>query len=168
LKGVDEPWRHDGNVFRTGPHDFHEDSRERNWNIYNMRVIEKRTLEHIAKVHGLSRERIRQIVFKGERLMALRKWVRGENKKQAEMAIGALPLSTRMRNAMMNELGPDWWKVNILLFCAATSKEEMRRWPNVGNKTLNDLHEMLQKVDRDAANLWASRNRENNNPSEHG
>jgi len=168
LKGVDEPWQHDGDVFRKGPHDFHPDSRERNWNIYNMRVIEKRTLEHIAKVHGLSRERIRQIVFKGERMMALRKWVRGENKKQAEMAVGALPLSTRMRNAMRNELGPDWWKVNILLFCATTSKEEMRRWPTVGNKTLNDLHAMLQKVDRDATNLWASRNRENDHSSEHG
>jgi len=168
LKGIDEPWRHDGNVFRTGPHDFHEDSRERNWNIYNMRVIEKRTLEHIAKVHGLSRERVRQIVWKGGRLMALREWVRGENKKQAEMAIGALPLSTRMRNAIRKELGPDWWKVNILLFCATTSKKEMRLWPNVGNKTLNDLHEMLQKVDQDAANLWASRDRKNDHSSEHG
>jgi hypothetical protein len=98
LKGVDEPWQHEGNVFRTGPHDFHEDSRERNWNIYNMRVIEKRTLEFISlKVHGLSRARgSARSYYKGERLMALSaRWVRGENKKQAEMAIGALPLSLR-------------------------------------------------------------------------
>jgi hypothetical protein len=69
LKGVDELWQHEGNVLRIGPHDFSEESRERNWSIYNMRVVEKRTLSFIAEKYGLSRERIRQIVFKGERVM---------------------------------------------------------------------------------------------------
>jgi hypothetical protein len=105
LKGVDELWQHEGNVLRIGPYDFSEESRERNWSIYNMRIVEKRTLAFIAEKHGLSRERIRQIVFKGERVMRVRRWVRGENKKKAGMSVGALLLSTRAQNVLTNMLG---------------------------------------------------------------
>ena len=108
MKGVDEPWEHEGSPLRIGPYDFTEESRERNWNIYNMRVLEKRTLAHIAELYGLSRERIRQIVYKGDRIMRVRKWVRGENRKKAEMVMGALLLSSRARNVLTNALGEEW------------------------------------------------------------
>ena len=49
MKGVDQPWEHEGNVLRIGPSDFREEYRERNWNIYNMCVLEKRTLSFAAE-----------------------------------------------------------------------------------------------------------------------
>jgi len=57
------------NVFRANRYDFQEQYRERNWGIYRMRVIEKRTLDSIGAKYNLSRERVRQIVFKAENLM---------------------------------------------------------------------------------------------------
>ena len=112
MKGVDELWQHEGNVFRIGPYDFPEDTRERNWSIYNMRVVEKRTLSFIAEKYGLSRERIRQIVFKGERVMRVRRWVRGENKKKTvggynkeSEALRAKTIRKRFRKAVTKRLG---------------------------------------------------------------
>ena len=49
--------------------DFRKIHRERNWNIWRMRVLEKRTLPSIAQRFGLSRERIRQIVLEGDAIL---------------------------------------------------------------------------------------------------
>jgi hypothetical protein len=168
LKGVDELWQHEGNVFRIGPYDFPEDTRERNWSIYNMRVVEKRTLAFIAEKYGISRERVRQIVFKGDRVMRVRKWVRGENKKKAGMAMGALRLSTRARNVLTNELGYEWVETPILLFIGAYKPDELLRAKGAGRKTFLELHEKIRKVDADVADIWTSGHGENYNPAKHG
>tara|TARA_R110002124_G_scaffold195798_2_gene362846 strand:- start:1861 stop:2049 length:189 start_codon:yes stop_codon:yes gene_type:complete len=49
--------------------DFRKRHRERNWNIWRMRVLEKRTLPSIAQRFDLSRERIRQIVLEGHAIL---------------------------------------------------------------------------------------------------
>jgi hypothetical protein len=168
LKGVDELWQHEGNVLRIGPYDFPEGSRERNWNIYNMRVIEKRTLSFIAEKHGLSRERIRQIVYKGERVMLVRRWVRGENKKKAGMSVGALRLSTRAQNVLTNMLGNEWVETSILLFVGAFKPDELLRAPGAGRKTFLEIYNKIKKVDADVADIWTSGHGENYNPAKHG
>ncbi len=156
------------NVFRVHVYDFSPEMRERNWNIYNMRVLENRTLEHIGQKHGLSRERVRQIVERGRRMMKVRKWIRGENRKMAEAAVGSLELNTRLRNALERKLGPEWWKLNILLFCGVTCRAEMLSWPGLGKRSVNELQTLLEKVDSHAAHLWTTRNWQNNNPPKHG
>jgi DNA-directed RNA polymerase sigma subunit (sigma70/sigma32) len=52
--------------------DFRKRHRERNWNIWRMRVLEKRTLPSIAHRFDLSRERVRQIVTEGNAIKAIR------------------------------------------------------------------------------------------------
>jgi hypothetical protein len=168
LKGVDELWQHEGNVFRIGPYDFPEASRQRNWSIYNMRVVEKRTLAFIAEKHGISRERVRQIVLKGDRVMRVRKWVRGENKKKAGMAMGALRLSTRARNILTNELGHEWVETPMLLFIGAYKPDELLRAKGAGRKTFLELCEKITEVDEDAANIWTSGHGKNYNVAKHG
>ncbi len=168
MKGVDELWQHKGNVFRIGPYDFPEASRQRNWSIYNMRVVEKRTLAFIAEKHGISRERVRQIVLKGDRVMRVRKWVRGENKKKAGMAMGALRLSTRARNILTNELGHEWVETPMLLFIGAYKPDELLRAKGAGRKTFLELCEKITEVDEDAANIWTSGHGKNYNVAKHG
>lgn len=168
MKGVDEPWEYEGNLFRIGPHDFPEEFRERNWNIYNMRVIEKRTLAHIAERHGMSRERVRQIVYKGARIMQVRRWVRGENKKKAGMAMGALLLSTRARNVLTNALGDEWVDLQLLLFIGTFKPDELLRWPGAGRKTFVEIYNKIKKVDADVADIWTSGHGENYHAPKHG
>lgn len=168
MKGVDEPWEHEGNPFRIGPHDFPEEFRERNWNIYNMRVIEKRTLAHISERHGISRERVRQIVYKGARIMQVRRWVRGENKKKAGMAMGALLLSTRARNVLTHALGDEWPDLQLLLFIGTFKPDELLRWPGAGRKTFVEIYNKIKKVDADVADIWTSGHGENYNATKHG
>ena len=48
---------------------FRKRHRERNWKIWKMRVLEKRTLRSIAEQFDLSRERVRQIVLEGNAIM---------------------------------------------------------------------------------------------------
>ena len=49
--------------------DFRKRHRERNWRIWRMRDLEKRTLRSIAEQFDLSRERIRQIVLEGDAIL---------------------------------------------------------------------------------------------------
>jgi hypothetical protein len=133
-----------------------------------MRVVEKRTLSHIANQYGVSRERVRQIVFKGERIVALRKWLSLEVNRKDKTILGSLTLSTRLRNALINKIGEGWWLMDIRAFCVMTTKESMARLPNIGKKSLDELHELIEEADPDAANLWATGHGKNDNPAEHG
>tara|TARA_R110000868_G_scaffold178785_4_gene418630 strand:+ start:3094 stop:3678 length:585 start_codon:yes stop_codon:yes gene_type:complete len=168
LKGVDQPWEHEGNVLRIGPSDFREEYRERNWNIYNMCVLEKRTLSFAAEKHGLSRERVRQIVAKAHRIMRVRRWVRGGNKKKAEMTMGDMPLSTRTTTILTSALGEEWTDAPILLFAGAFKPDELLRWPGAGRKSFLEIHNRLKEVDEDVANIWTSGHGEDYNPAKHG
>ena len=157
-----------GNPCGTTQTDFPLENRDRNWEIYNMRVAEKRTLGHIANQYGVTRERVRQIVFKGERILALRKWLDLEAARTDKTILGSLTLSTRLRNALLNEIGNDWWLTDIRAFCAMTTKQDMALLPNIGKKSLDELHELIEEADPDAANLWATGHGKNNHPSQHG
>jgi DNA-directed RNA polymerase sigma subunit (sigma70/sigma32) len=43
---------------------------DRNWEIYRRRVEDKQTFKSIGQKYGISATRVRQIVYKGERLIA--------------------------------------------------------------------------------------------------
>jgi hypothetical protein len=168
LKGVDQPWEHEGNVLRIGQFDFREEYRERNWNLYNMCVLEKRTLSFAAEKHGISRERVRQIVAKANRIMAARRWVRGDNKKKAEMTMGEMPLSDRTKNILTAALGAEWTEAPILLFVGVFKPDELLRWKGAGRKSFLEIYNRLKEVDADVADIWTSGHGEDYNASKHG
>jgi hypothetical protein len=168
LKLAQERWLQKSNMFRVGPHEFPEDSRERNWTIYNMRVLEKRTLAHIAEKNGISRERVRQIVNKGDRIIRVQKWVESEKQKKADMAMGALRLSTRARNVLTKALGAGWVDAPLLLFISALKPDELLRIPGAGRKSFLEITRKIKEVDSDAADIWTSGHGENYDVAKHG
>lgn len=152
-------------VFRAHNYDFIEEYRERNWNIYNMYTLERRTLTHIAKVHGLSRERCRQIIFKAGNIMKFRRHLKESDRKKAAWCMKHLPLSTRAHNVLANA---GWDKLGILLFVGLIKPKEFLNVPNAGKKTFQEVYKAIKEVDEDAANIWTSGHGENYNPVKHG
>jgi len=153
------------NVFRTNRYDFAEQYRERNWAIYRMRVVEKRTLDSIGEKYNISRERVRQIVFKAENLMKHRRWAEASRKTNGKMPVGALDISIRVRNGLLNMGVAD---LNLLLFINVVSPEEMIKQPNFGLRSLRELIAAIEEVDPDVSNLWTAGHGKNYNPAKHG
>jgi hypothetical protein len=152
----------------VGPVDFPKEFEERNWSIYRMRVLEKRTLTFIGEQHGLSRERARQIAEKGTRIMRVRQWLREETGKKAEMSMGALRLTTRARNILTNALTEDWGHMTIREFIESFKPDEFLGWPGAGYRSFSQLYNKIRKVDADAADIWTSGHGENYNAAKHG
>lgn len=153
------------NVFRANRYDFQEQYRERNWGIYRMRVIEKRTLDSIGAKYNISRERVRQIVFKAENLMKYRRWIEARKQSDGKMPVGALDLSVRVRNALLNMGVAD---LNLLLFIDTVSPQEIMKEPNFGRRSLKELIAAIEEVDPDVSNLWTAGHGQNYNPAKHG
>lgn len=153
------------NVFRTNRYDFTEQYRERNWAIYRMRVVEKRTLDSIGAKYNISRERVRQIVFKAQNLMKHRRWAEASRKTNGKMPVGALDISIRVRNALLNMGVAD---LNLLLFIDTVSPEEVMKEPNFGRRSLRELIAAIEEIDPDVSNLWTAGHGQNYNPAKHG
>ena len=153
------------NVFRTNRYDFTEPYRERNWAIYRMRVVEKRTLDSIGAKYNISRERVRQIVFKAQNLMKHRRWAEASRKTNGKMPVGALDISIRVRNALLNMGVAD---LNLLLFIDTVSPEEVMKEPNFGRRSLRELIAAIEEIDPDVSNLWTAGHGKNYNPAKHG
>ena len=153
------------NVFRANRYDFQEQYRARNWGIYRMRVIEKRTLDSIGAKYNLSRERVRQIVYKAENLMKYRRWIEARKQSNGKMPVGALDLSVRVRNALLNMGVAD---LNLLLFIDTVSPQEIMKEPNFGRRSLKELIAAIEEVDPDVSNLWTAGHGQNYNPAKHG
>ena len=123
---------------------------ERNQMIYDMRVVEKRTFTSIAKELGVGMERIRQIVAKVERC----KLHKDRRDAAPRGSLGSMRLTTRLEGRLWHELG-EYESVDLLDFLSRVSCREMRRWPELGNKSMNDFaDEAVKIVGKDAVMRW--------------
>jgi hypothetical protein len=130
-----------------------------------MHAIEKRTLSYIAEVHGLSRERVRQIIVKAGRIMRFRKHLNKSDRQKAAWNIGHLPLSARTQNALVKN---GWHELSILLFVGLIKPKEFLSIPHVGEKAFKELYRAIKEVDEDAAYIWTSGNGEDYHAAKHG
>ena len=123
---------------------------ERNQMIYDMRVVDGRTFSSIAKELGVGIERIRQIVAKVERC----KLHKDRRDAAPRGSLGSMRLTTRLEGRFWHELG-DYESVDLLDFLSRVSCREMRRWPELGNKSMNDFaEEAIKIVGKDAVMRW--------------
>ena len=126
-----------------------QDYKERDATIYKLRVEEKKTLDKIANQFGLSRERIRQIIAKRERADAKEE----RRKAMAPDTIGAMRLSLRLRNCLLNANWSESDRVISLL--RIISMAEMMKIPNLGKKTIKELTDEAEKiVGADVVQRW--------------
>jgi len=130
-----------------------------------MRVVEKRTLDSIGAKYNISRERVRQIVFKAQNLMKHRRWAEASKKTNGKMPVGALDISIRVRNALLNMGVAD---LNLLLFIDTVSPEDVMKEPNFGRRSLRELIAAIEEIDPDVSNLWTAGHGKNYNPAKHG
>ena len=134
--------------------DFSIQHRERNWEIWRMRVLEKRTLKSIGLRYGISRERVRQIVVKAERLLKKEVWVDQQIKKNLEMVMGALPVCTELNNVLGNMGVLD---ITLKEFTEAYTPKDVLSMPNCGRKRLNQLISAVKEVNSDVSDIWTTR-----------
>jgi hypothetical protein len=146
-------------------YDFNGPHRERNWDIYRMRVKEKRTLDSIGSKYGVSRERVRQIVAKAERILARRAWADAEAARKREMVMAALNLSVGVLNILTN-MGVA--EMNLRDFVQQYTPNDVIREPNCGRRKLKQLIAAIEEIDPNVSNIWTAGHGQNYNPTKHG
>jgi hypothetical protein len=87
-----------------------QDMFERNLAIYKMRVEEKKTLRVVADRFGICTERVRQIIAKQGRIFA----AEIRRRAAAPDTVGAMHLSLRMQNCLLNEYAHPWEKLEAV------------------------------------------------------
>jgi hypothetical protein len=121
-----------------------QDMFERNLAIYKMRVEEKKTLRVVADRFGICTERVRQIIAKQGRIFA----AEIRRRAAAPDTVGAMHLSLRMQNCLLNEYAHPWEKletVPVMTLLKDLPLVEMRKIPNMGKKTVKDALSMRPK-----------------------
>lgn len=152
-------------LFRTYHYDFKGEHRERNWDIYRMRVVEKRTLDSIGMKYGLSRERVRQIVAKGERITYRRAWIKEEAERKSDMVMEALNIPVAVLNVLGNMGVLD---MPLKDFVKSHTPAAVLREYNCGRKKLRQLIAAIEEIDPDVSNIWTAGHGQNYNPAKHG
>ena len=145
--------------------DFLGEHRDRNWDIYRMRVIEKRTLDAIGAKYGVSRERVRQIVAKAERLLDREAWVKEQIAKDGDMVMGALKVSTGMYNVLCNMNARE---MTLSEFVQLYTPADVLKEPNCGRQRLRQLIVAIEEINPDVSNIWTAGHGKNYNPAKHG
>jgi hypothetical protein len=131
-----------------------QDMFERNLTIYKMRAEEKKTLRVIADRFGISTERIRQIMAKHGRRYA------AETRRRAAApdTVGAMHLSLRMKNCLLNGYVYPWEKletVPVMTLLRGLPLVEMKKIPTMGKKTIKDfVDEAKTIVGADTMQRW--------------
>jgi transcriptional regulator with XRE-family HTH domain len=141
-----------------------EDSIKRSEEMYQLRQQEKLTLQEIGNRFGLSRERVRQIFAKYERVYLRRK----------QLAQGEL------RIVVMGDLdGLVPSRVNQIIRIAALQSypvqsfidlidlRDILNYPNVGVQTIYSLLTIFEKAGYDVSHLWTARDWQNYDPPKH-
>ena len=137
-------------------------SNERNQKIYELRTEYKMTLAAIGRRFNISRERVRQIV-RAEHWKTLREAERNE----VAFLVSDLDLSARTRNCLGRTLSGDTpvYFMPIWQFLIEWNAEELMQIQHFGVACLTELREKLQETGYDVENLWASGDREDNDPA---
>ncbi len=126
-----------------------QDYKERNEIIYRMRVEEKKKLKEIANQFGVGAERIRQVMAKFERINA------AEERRKAEdpSTIGAMKLSVRLRNGLLNSNYSEFTPVIIVL--EELPLIEMIKIPTIGREAIEEFASEAKKiVGAEAVQRW--------------
>jgi hypothetical protein len=119
------------------PEDYY---RERSAIICKMRVEEKKTLREISKCFGITSARVGGIIAKAERLKA-----EEERRRAADQdTLGAMQLSIRLRNFLLNENYPESTRV-IDVFEDITLAG-MMRIPNMGKQTIKEFTDKAEAI----------------------
>jgi len=137
----------------------------RNWTIYRMRVVEKRTLSSIGAQYNISRERVRQIVVRAATLTKHRRWAKTVTKTNGMTPVGALNLSARVQNVLKKRQVYD---LPLRLFVETISPQEIISEPTFGRRSLRELIAAIEEVDPDVSNLWTAGHGQNYDPAKHG
>ena len=131
-----------------------QDMFERNLAIYKMRVEEKKTLRVVADRFGICTERVRQIIAKQGRIFA----AEIRRRAAAPDTVGAMHLSLRMQNCLLNEYAHPWEKleaVPLITLLTDLPLVEMRKITNMGKKTVKDfVDEAKTIVGADTMQRW--------------
>lgn len=141
--------------------DFSEETRDRIWEIYRRRKVDKMTLRAMAPIYGVSKERIRQLVAKAHRAETKRKQLK------RRMERGDVPL--RMENMPLS--ATCYYALKRLEAMRMTPEEfvttftilDVIKVKGMGRTHFMTLFKALEEIAPDAANLWTARDRENNN-----
>lgn len=141
-----------------------EEARERGKEMHRLRTAQQMSLQAIGDRYGLSRERVRQIVAKYERVFLpqerfdkgdLRVVVMGDLR-------GVLPARAWQ---VVEYAGLQSYPVQS--FIDRIDLLEVMSFPGVGKRTVVTLLETLEKAGYDVSHLWAARNWQNYDPSQH-
>lgn len=133
--------------------------KQRNNEIYKMRVDEKQTLQKIADKYDITRERVRQIVSKVEERKERETYLE-EKLNNKPVKLGDLILSQRLENVLKNE-GlidmpiddfVDYAKRMQKTFTPGFMRRKiffMRRFPNFGRTSQKEMYAALTNLGYD-------------------
>lgn len=143
--------------------DFSEEVRDRIWGIYRDRRVNKMTFQALAERHGVSKQRMVQIYHKAHKLETKRAQLKRRlTRGDVPLRMENIPMPRRCYLALRKldalRMTPDEFAQTFTFVDVAKVK-------SVGFVFLKKLYYALENVCPDAANLWAARNRENNNPA---
>ena len=140
------------------------DSRARAKEMCRLREEEGMTLQAVADIFGLSRERVRQLVARHKR-----QFLRQEQFKEGSLRLvvmgdlqGVVP--TRVW-AAITAAGLQSFPVQT--FVDRIDLRELLRFPNLGRRTIRALLETLEQGGYDVSHLWAAGNWENYNTTQY-
>lgn len=143
--------------------DFKGEARERNWQIYRERRVQKMTFHALGAKYGTSTERMRQIYYQAHRMETKRAQLKRRlTRGDVPLRMENLPLPSTCYRALRKL---DAMRMTTTEFAETVSFVDVAKVKGVGFEFLKKLYYTLESIDPDAANLWAARNRENNNAS---
>ena len=132
--------------------------------IYRLRTQEKLSLQKIGDQYGLSRERVRQIIWKYERTYLRRELLdRGELRLVVMGDLIGL-VSSRMHQIIRIAALQSY---PVQSFIDNIDLRDILNYPNVGVQTIYALLKTFEKAGYDVSHLWAARDWQNYDPSEY-
>ena len=137
---------------------------ERAREMHRLKNEEQLSLQKIGDKYGLSRERVRQIIAKYERV-----FMRREQFERGELRVvvmgdlyGLAPIRVWhfIRMASLQSYP-------VQSFIDRVDLRDVMNYPNVGVQTIKALLTIFEKAGYDVSHLWTARNWQNYDPSEH-
>lgn len=132
--------------------------------MHRLRNEEKLSLQKIGDRYGLSRERVRQVVNKYEQVFR-----RQEMMEQGELRLVVMGdlfgVVSRRIWTVIERAGLKSYPIQS--FIDRIDLRDVMDHPNVGKRTIQELLRIFERAGYDVSHLWAARNWQNYNPSEH-
>tara|TARA_R110000796_G_scaffold86738_1_gene187567 strand:- start:156 stop:659 length:504 start_codon:yes stop_codon:yes gene_type:complete len=145
--------------------DFNESVRERNWQIHKMSREEKRRLNWIGLQYDLTRERVRQICQEGDAILSLRADLTFAHQRKARAKMKYLNVDRRTLNILKRLR---CLNMTVAKFVENYTHRVLLNQVGFGPACLVGLMDAIMEIDEDVSNIWAARNREDNDASKHG